>query len=324
MTKLGFAWMPRSAREGIELAQAVEDCGFWGLGVSDSPILYADVYPVISACLEHTSRISVGPNVVNPVSRHWTVHSASARAFEELHAGRYHLCVGSGDGSVHSVGLRPASLDQLGGDVTQMREATPSAVPIRLAASGPRAAAVAGRVADGVILGTGMDVGAIESLSRCARQARVDAGITAPLEVWAQIPLLIVDEGQVEAARRSIAHLAVSYGRFAFARTFEDKNVPEHLQEPLREGFTRYSLAHHATVEPSNPNASLFDGTPEVIDYLIDRMTLVDTAERCAERIGQFIHDTAIDGVNLVVIVADPVDTVRRAGEAFATWTKGG
>lgn len=318
MTELGFAWMPRRATEGVALAQAVEEGGFWGLGISDSPFLYADLYPVISACLARTERISVGANVVNPVSRHWTVHSASARAYDELHPGRFHLCVGSGDGSVNSVGLRPATLAALERDVTSMGEAMPAGGTIRLAASGPRAAEVAGRVADGMIIGTGLDVDAVRSLGGRARQARRDAGIEAPFETWAQIPLLIVDDADdVGEARRSIEHLAVSYGRFAFASTFEGKAVPDHLQEPLRAGFARYRFEHHASVGGDNPNATVFDEAPEALAYLVDRMTLVDTAAGCLDRLGTFIEATGVDGVNLVVILADPLATVRRAASAL-------
>src|SRR5690606_40707014 len=89
--KIGFIWLPRSAREAVEIARRAEAGGFWGLGISDSPVLYQEMYPVISACLLATDRLVVGSNVTNPVTRHWTIHASTHRTYDELHPGPDYL-----------------------------------------------------------------------------------------------------------------------------------------------------------------------------------------------------------------------------------------
>ena len=100
--------MPSDIRRAIGIARLAEAGGFSRLGICDSPILYHEVYPVVAACLAATESIRIGPNVTNPVTRHWTIHAASMRANDRLAPGRAMLGIGAGDGAVHTLGLRPA------------------------------------------------------------------------------------------------------------------------------------------------------------------------------------------------------------------------
>ncbi|MDZ7679805.1 MAG: LLM class flavin-dependent oxidoreductase [Acidimicrobiales bacterium] len=318
MPDIGFIWLPRSVHEAVAIARGVEAGGFWGLGISDSPVLYQEMYPVVSACLAATEHIKVGSNVTNPVSRHWTIHASSARAYEELHPERYYLGLASGDGAVHSIGRRPATLGHLARAVDDMRGAIPDTTEIQVAASGPRAAAMAGSVADSVILGTGAEPAAVAELGGLARASAAERGKRAP-RIWGLIPTYIVDDdADLAQARRDYAAIPVAYARFAFDVTFASKHIPTELQAPLRAGLDRYDFGHHATVGVPNPNAHLFDDTPEVLDYLFERMVLFGTREQCATRLERFLDTADVDGVHLTIIAPDPVKVVERAGDAFA------
>lgn len=317
--KIGFIWLPRSAREAVEIARRAEAGGFWGLGISDSPVLYQEMYPVISACLQATDRLVVGSNVTNPVTRHWTIHASTHRTYDELHPGRYYLGIASGDGAVHSIGRRPATLAELQASVEEIRRAVPSPARIQVAASGPKAARVAGRVADAVILGVGADPGAIELLRARVQQGAEEAGRPVP-EIWALVPTYIVEDDVTRAeARAAYAAIAVAYARFALDVTFAEKNVPEELQADLRRGLDRYDFGHHASVGAPNPNARVFDDAPHVLEYLLDRMVLVGNREHCEARLAWFLEESGVDGVHLTVIAPDPVDVVGRASDAFST-----
>src|ERR1035437_7006131 len=100
--RLGIISLPHSAKLLVDIAQEAERLGFYGIGVVDSPLLYGEMYPIITAMLANTSSIRIGTNVTNPVSRHWTVHASSARTFTEMSPGRFFLGMGVGDGAVHS------------------------------------------------------------------------------------------------------------------------------------------------------------------------------------------------------------------------------
>ncbi len=319
MTKLGIVFMPRSASLTVEVAKAAEDGGFWGLGVCDSPILYPELYPIITACLMNTERLKVGPNVTNPVTRHWTIHASSARTFEEMAPGRYFNGIATGDGAVHSVGLKPATAQDLADEIERIRGASPEATPMYVAGGGPKMAAVAGRAGDGLIIGTGADTTALANLRDRAQVARSDAGIEEPFETWGLILLNIVAKEQdIERAREEVKPITIAYARHAFDFTFEDKNVPEEFHSVMEERFPRYDFMQHARVTDVNDNARLFEGHPDIEDYILNRFAIVGTPEMCAERLEQVVSDSGIDGVWFPTVVPDPVRDVQLAAEAFA------
>src|SRR5579872_5260139 len=156
--ELGIVSTLPSTLIAIELAQIAEELGFDRVAFSDTaPLIYHAAYPAITAILMRTHRIRVGPYVTNPVSRHWSIHLANARAFEELAPGRFFLGIGTGDGAVHSVGLKPAKLSEFRAAAAELRKTLPQGTPIHMAFSGPRGMAVAGALADELTIGTGLD-----------------------------------------------------------------------------------------------------------------------------------------------------------------------
>ena len=120
--------------------------------------------------------------MTNTVTRHWSVLGATARTFGELYPGRFFAGLATGDGACHSVGLTPSTWAKLEEDVANVRGWAPSDMEVHIAASGPRGAEAAGRVATDLILGTGLDVTALRTLSARARAARTAAGISC----WAR------------------------------------------------------------------------------------------------------------------------------------------
>lgn len=321
--KIGVVNLLRSAREEVRVAEACEAGGFWGLGLGDTaPRLYQDTYATAGACLAATSRLRIGPTVTNFVARHWSVLAATARTFEELAPGRFFAGIGTGDGAVHSVGLEPAPWGAVERDVAAMLPDAPPGLEVHIAASGPRGAEAAGRVATDLMIGTGLESAALRALTARARVARADVGITANLRTWAFVNTTIVpDEATAAAVRTEQRGRAVAYARFAFASTFEDKAVPEEWQGVLRERFAHYDFGSHAQ-GGANPNALLFEDVPELQDYLVDRMLLIGTAEECATRVRAVATEAELDGVWLAItpiaIDQDPVAMVRAAGDALA------
>src|SRR5436305_464093 len=104
----GLLTAAHRATHVVDVARAAEDAGFWGLAVPDTaPKLFQGTYPLVTASLLATSSIRVGPFVTNPVTHHWSVHAATARALDELAPARPFLGISTGDGAVSSVGLEP-------------------------------------------------------------------------------------------------------------------------------------------------------------------------------------------------------------------------
>jgi alkanesulfonate monooxygenase SsuD/methylene tetrahydromethanopterin reductase-like flavin-dependent oxidoreductase (luciferase family) len=296
--ELGIVTTLPSTRAAVRLGQAADTLGFDRFGVSDTaPLLYHSCYPAVTALLLETKRIRVGPYVTNPVSRHWSVHGATARAFEELAPRRFFLAIAAGDGAVHSVGLKPATLEAFREYTIKLRSVLTQDTPIHMAFSGPKGLALAGELADEVTIGTGLDPVALRELAARGHGARPHAH--TPLRVWVPAPVYFAESPADPVARRAAAGMAMLAARFAFASSFDGKNVPEAYQAIIRRGLARYQFSHHAKDGP-NPNAALFDEWPEVRDYLIDRFAVVGTPEQCRERLEHVIREARLDGVWLM------------------------
>ena len=324
--RLGVINLIRSSRESIKIAQATEAAGFWGLGMGDTvPKLYQDTYVTAAACFAATSTLNIGPTVTNTVTRHWSVLGATSRTFGELYPGRFFAGLATGDGACHSVGLTPSTWAKLEQDVANVRTMAPEGMDIQIAASGPRGAEAAGRVASDLIIGTGLDVEALRNLAARARAARTAAGIATPLRIWAFVTTFVApDKATADAARISQRGRSVGTARFSFSSTFEGKGVPEAWQPILKERLARYDFSNHG-VGAGNTNGHLFDDYPEIQEYLVNRFQLLGTAEECGARLRQVAEEAGLDGcwcsLSAMTPDEDVVDRVRTTGEALQLLT---
>ncbi len=287
-----------SVRRAQQVAVAAERAGYWGVGVPDTaPRLYQGTYPIVTACLLSTSRVHVGPFVTNPVTRHWSIHTSNARALTELGPGRFFLGVSTGDGAVHSVGLKPATWSEVERFVELFKSGTSDDVPVFVATSGPRGANVAGRVASDAVFSQGFDRTALRTAISRASQARSEEGIQAPLRKWTNVQVCVVPRGaDLRSVRAYLRGRAYGHARYRFDLTFDEKNVPEEWQPVLRERFAHYDYTFHGSSASDNPNSRLFEDRPDIEDYLIDRSFVVGSLDDCAERLAKLALDVGLDG----------------------------
>src|SRR5207253_8052290 len=130
--------------------------GFDGVGYIDSQMSTRDVFVVLAHAAAGTRRLRLFPAVTNPLTRHVSVLASAARTLADLAPGRTELWLGRGYSSANLVGLPYATVAQLRQTVrdyrrllagewdvfpgvhTHMYPGDGTAVPIVLAASGPR------------------------------------------------------------------------------------------------------------------------------------------------------------------------------------------
>jgi 5,10-methylenetetrahydromethanopterin reductase len=161
-------------------ARAAEDAGFGIAWLPDSQFIWRDVWASLALTAAATEEILVGTCVTNFETRHASVTAAAAATIEELAPGRMLLGVGTGDSSIKTLGLRPTRLQRMreqielvralqrgeelefDGRTMRMKSASGRATPVYLAANGPKALALAGELADGVIMLVGLATELIE------------------------------------------------------------------------------------------------------------------------------------------------------------------
>jgi len=326
--RVGVISIIRSARECVDLAGRVEAAGFWGLGLADTaPKLYQAVYPTVTASLLATERIMIGPCVSNPVSQHWSVHAATAKALDELAPGRSFVGLSTGDGAVHSVGQKPARWAEVEQAVEAIRQHAPAGTELHVAASGPKGTESAGRVASDLTLGVGLDPATIQRFARRARTARAAAGVAEPLRIWGLTSVHFADtEADVPAVRAEVRSLAYGTARFGFAAGFEDKGIPDEWQPLIRERLGRYDFDFHARgAGDENPNARLFEDHPDVERFLLDRQLVAGTVDQVAERLAGVVRETGVDGLWISIVPTrpddDPHELLDRAAAVAARLT---
>ncbi|WP_168221371.1 LLM class flavin-dependent oxidoreductase [Actinomadura sp. WMMA1423] len=309
-------WLPISPGLTREVAARCEAAGLWGIGIGDSPN-YGELYSACTDALGATSSLVVSTSVTNPVTRHWSVHASAARTLTAAHPGRFRLGFGRGDSAVHTFGLRPASLaalEDFGRSVAGSARAAGVDPFLLVAASGPATARSAGRVAGGVIAGVGGDPVALGTIRECARESRDAAA--APPEIWASMRIAVGrDDDEVRELRRRLVPRAVSASHFAFASTFEGKNVPAEYAGVLAERYATYDYGSHGR-SGATSNARMFADRPDIEDYLLGRFAVVGRADECRARLEEL--SAHVDGVYLSLLFEDALPQIDRIGAMLA------
>lgn len=294
----GVTLLPNALSDFVSWCRTAEQAGFDTVGIGDSQSLFREVFIAAALCAEHTSRVRLGPRVINPMTRHPAVSASGAATLAELAPGRVLLGIGSGDSSVHNAGVRPARLAEMREYTLAVRDLltkgratyrgapslltwAPAAVPIYVAASGPKTLELAGEIADGVVIQTGLLPDVIEeslaSVRRGAERAGRDfAKIDKSWFPW--VSLAGSRAAAIETIKHSLASGAKHLGRF----TTKGKHIPPHLVDKIAEAKRRYRFDQHQ--QSGNENARLIEELG-LVDYLADRFAIVGTAEECVRKI---------------------------------------
>ena len=155
----------------VDLIVKAESLGFDSGWTYDSPILWQEPYPLITLLASKTSRMRIGMCVTNPVTREPAVTASAHATLQDISDGRIVMGIGRGDSAVRVMGRKPTPIAlfeqrlamikdfmngrpvEWEGTEIQLKWAQDKPeIPLYVAAYGPRALGVAGRVGDGVII----------------------------------------------------------------------------------------------------------------------------------------------------------------------------
>lgn len=325
--KTGISWVPDDLGAYGDLVARTEAIGVDRIGVPDTQASqYRECYVTLGHLFHHTSRVHAGPLVSNPVTRHPAVTAAAIASADEISGGRAFICMATGDTGLFNLGLRPARRALLEDYVAALRELMDSGrttwqgndvrlgwvqrpVPIYLAADGPKALRLAGKVADGVVVGLGFLEDTVPLAERYIAEGAAESGRSLDdIDVWYMARAAVADrrEDALQLVRPSLA--AASAHAFRF--TLDGKAVPDELVEPVLELERRYDVTVHNVPGEQNPNGQLVEELG-LTDYLADRMAVVGTEEDC---IAKFERLRAIGVENVIVrpLVLDRGDFLDR------------
>jgi 5,10-methylenetetrahydromethanopterin reductase len=321
---MGFAFDLGDVPGFCETARAADEAGFAMVGCGDSPAWLGDVYVGMSLIAQHTERCRVVSWVTNPRTRHPLVAAAAIATVDAVSQGRAVLGVGTGETGVHNLGVKRATLAQLEDFVGTVRDvwntgefrhrtgtaAVPWAqrrIPVYLATGGPKGLRLAGRVADGVIIESGVLPEVIYDSLAHLRAGAAEAGRRVEdIDVWWHVRACLAgSKAQARALLRSpvagMGNRSVNFG--------VSELIPADLRPRFAELNRRYDMSQHG---PRMGNGPLVDELG-LTDYLLERWSVGGTPLDFVDRLRQLealgVNQLAISG-----LMADKTGFVRTLG----------
>ena len=302
--KFGINYMPTaSPLEVVGWAKEVERLGYEILGISDSQSICRDVHVTLALVATSTERIRFGSRVITPVTRHPAVAAAAAATLEELAPGRTLVGIGSGDSAAYNIGLKAAPLSELREYAVTIRDLlttgravyhgrtarltwTRAKIPIYLAASGPKTLHLAGQIADGVVIRTGLLPEIVrDSIAQIRAGAREAGRDPDAIDLW-----WWPDVNVAGSYREAIAEISMSLaaaGNHLSRFTTEGKHIPPELLPRVSELGRRYTFTDH--VMPGSANCRLIEDLG-LVDYLAERFAAAGTPADCIRKLERAVE----------------------------------
>ncbi|NRQ34003.1 LLM class flavin-dependent oxidoreductase [Nonomuraea sp. NN258] len=339
-----------AAEPGVEdLAVRAEELGFSSFWVYDTPLLHGDPFVALALCAKVTRRIKLGIGVTSPRVRSLPAAASAVAGLNALAPGRIICGVGTGNTARRALGMPPTTMAELeaftaglqalcAGGSAEYREGdrvrdirllqagqhvnTADPVEFLVAATGLKAAAVAGRRGAGVISFASLDPAAWHARDHARRQAAdvpTDAPADAPADTGSYLmtALHVLGDGEDpygDAARDATGHVVMSFLTFAA----DTPAFAEGLGPEERAAVRALLDRRGTTIDAPNRHLALYPGylgriAPAdrdlILPSLIDALTLVGTRDDLRARIATLEQA----GVDEIVIhpVADPAEFAK-------------
>ena len=280
----------KSVDEIHQRAQRAEELGYDGIFIGESHLSSIDSFQILATCAMLTKRVLLGIAVTNMVFRHPTVLAGAAASLNDISRGRAILGLGTGDGPVYSQGRKATPLKEFEAGVRMIRDLIQGKAiqfptgdiriafnlrpaPVYVSAEGPKGLRLAGRSADGVILGTGFDLCVYEWAKQRIREGTIETNRKeSAVAIIAAGMLCVRDDGN--EARRIVRNRIANRAHHNFRFTLE--TVP---REEL--GGIKTFMAGFDVMKPMEERVD-----PELVnDYLVHRFAIAGTPKECIQRI---------------------------------------
>ena len=308
--QFGFTLKPDQTLERtIALTKQAEDAGFDYGWIFDSHVIWRDPYPLLTLMAQATSRLRLGTCVTNPGTREPSVTASTLAVLDELSGGRMDLGIGRGDSARRVLGKPPTTMATLEEAIVVIKalvEGRKTAfegtdlelpwtgrwtLPVWVAGYGPMALAMAGRVADGLILQLA-DPDLIRWFVGQVREAASAAGRDpASLRIQAAAAAYIGRRDDGRERTRWFPAL-VSNHVVDLVNKYPRDALPASLTGYIRDR-EGYDYLHHAEVGSSNAQF--------VTDEIVDRFCLVGDVDRHIERL-RALAEAGVDQFNLYLM----------------------
>jgi probable F420-dependent oxidoreductase len=316
---------PPSARF-FELIELAEQHGFEYAWTYDSHILWQESYATLPLAAARTNRIKLGHFVTNPGIRDPTIAASWYATMQDLSNGRMVMGIGRGDSSRRVVGLKPVRVaefearcqmikDLMNGrkvdwnekelELTWVRKELPE-IPMWIAGYGPKALAVAGRVADGVIIQLADPV-IIQWIMDVARKAAEEAGRDpAELKCIVGAPSHITDDlADARDQVRWFPAMVSNHVMDLIEKYGWESDIPEALTDYVK-ARKFYDYKDHSRVGAAHGEF--------VTDEICDRFCVLGNVEQATEKLKE-LESVGVDQFNIYLMTHSQEETLAAYGD---------
>jgi len=318
---MGEFWLARVPEPSrVEaIATRAEAAGWDGVAFTDSQNLVGDPFVAVAVAARATTRLRFMTGVANAATRDPAQLAGVALTAQQYAGGRFVLGIGRGDTALFHLGRKPQPVapfaerlaqvrDYLAGEVVD-RNGYPSrlrwrtraehpAVPVDLAAAGPRVIALGARLADRVTLAVGADPGRVAWGVSLLRDAAAEAGRPVPsLGAYVVVgchPDRAVARDLVRGSLAAFLHFSAMPGSTGAGVAPGDRAAFAELGE-------RYDSRRH--LMGGAEHSALLD------DDLVERHAVVGPPDACVARLSAL----ADLGVERFVVAGATIDAERQA-----------
>jgi probable F420-dependent oxidoreductase len=302
----------------VALTRQAEAAGFQYGWIFDSHILWLEPYPLLTLMANNTKKMRLGTCVTNPATRDITVTSSLFATLNLISGGRMQLGIGRGDSSRRVLGKKPVGAGDLERAVITFRDLTagreieydgqPTRIswatgspPVWIAGYGPKVLALAGRVADGVILQFA-DPDLIEWCLGFVKKGAEAAGRDfRGIEVMAAAPVWVSDDLKLARERVRWFPALVSNHVLDLISRYKPEDLPRALTSYVRDRG-HYDYQEHCEVDS--------DHSKFVSDEVVDRFCLVGPAAAHREKLRK-LASVGVTQFNIYLMCGEEEDTLE-------------
>jgi probable F420-dependent oxidoreductase len=311
----------------LELMQLAEENGFEYGWTYDSHILWHDGYPLLTLLATQTEKLKFGHCVTNPGTREPTVTASAYATLHAMSGGRAVMGIGRGDSARRVIGQQPVKMAEFEAACRMIKDLMNGRpvewngkeleltwaqgrerIPMYVAAYGPRALAVAGRVADGVIIQLADPV-IIQWLMEHARAAAVEAGRDPDeLECLVCAPSIVTDDLQeARDAVRWFPAMVSNHVMDLIERYGEDSEIPHELTDYVK-ARKFYDYKDHSREGAAHGEF--------VTDEIADRFSVIGSADAVTAKL-QELESIGVDHFNIYLMTHGQEDILKAYGDTI-------
>jgi probable F420-dependent oxidoreductase len=317
----------------LELMRLAEEHGFEYGWTYDSHILWHDAYPLLTLLASNTNRLKFGHCVTNPGTREPTVTASGYATLHAISNGRAVLGIGRGDSARRVIGYKPVKMAEFedscrmikdlmngrpvewNGKELQLEWAKDRPpIPMYIAAYGPKALGVAGRIADGVIIQLADPV-IIQWIMEQARAAASEAGRDPDeLECLVCAPSMVTDDiAEAREATRWFPAMVSNHVMDLIERYGENSEIPKDLTDYVK-ARKFYDYKDHSREGAAHGEF--------VSDEIADRFSVIGSIDQVRDKLRE-LDSIGVDHFNIYLMTHGQEDTLATYGREIIPELKG-